>query len=375
MHLLKKFKNLFWSTIIIAIGYYAYTTLSASATPLEAERESLVNLVPSVLTKKAQAAFHHIAIPVLGTIEAQQSIDLFSEVNGIFEKGNRPFLSATPFKKGDVLARINADQFNAQLRANKSSLKARIVPLLAIIKLDFPESFEQWTQYLKSISPDEKLKKLPVYKSEKESLFIISKGIEEQYFNIKSQEELFRKYSIIAPFSGVVTDVMIKEGALVSPGQRLATFIGNRTYDIIAEVKKEELKWIKKGDAILLKNNKKAIIKRIDNQINTQTQLVKIYATINDASLLHGDFIQGKIMPSQKVEGIWLDRQLITPDDYVFIHENGKAKKIKVKKIFSNKEQTLITGIEASVQIIQNIQEIQDGQAIKVQVQELLTAQ
>jgi hypothetical protein len=80
-------------------------------------------------------------------------------------------------------------------------------------------------------------------------------------------------------------------------------------------------------------------------------------------------------MPSQKVEGIWLDRQLITPDDYVFIHENGKAKKIKVKKIFSNKEQTLITGIEASVQIIQNIQEIQDGQAIKVQVQELLTAQ
>ena len=241
---------------------------------------------------------------------------------------------------------------------------------MAVVKFDFPQSYPSWSEYLNHIFPEKSLSDLPRYKSTKESMFFISKGIEEQYYQIKSQEELLKKYTIIAPFNGLLSTVDVKQGAMVSPGQRLGTFIGKEKFDIIADIKKEQISWVNVNDTLLLENGKSAVVKRIDNTIDTKSQTIKIYASITNKNLKHDDFVSGILKSSQKVRGCVIDRRLISGSNTIFILENEVVQKIPIRQLISNHGKSLITGIKQPVTLLTKTSGIKAGQrilAIKIQ--------
>ncbi|WP_459210810.1 efflux RND transporter periplasmic adaptor subunit [Aquimarina rhabdastrellae] len=362
MEVIKKYKSAFWAFVILSVSLLGYTFLSKTTD--EKEESNISNVILKVPVKQVTPINQNVVLDVLANIQARQYFDIYTEVNGVLEDGKKPFLSATHFKKGQVLARINSDQFRADLSSRKSGFKSSLVSILAILKLDFPNSFKDWHQYLNKISPQSPLQKLPKYKSEKESLFFISRGIEEQYYQIKSLEELLRKYTIVAPFDGFLLDIQSKKGTMVSPNQRLGAFIGKNQFDVVMDIKKEYVSWISTKDTLLLKGGKSALIKRVSNAIDQNTQTVQLFATIEDDLLVHGDFIPGTIKTSKKVKGNIIDRKLLNSDNTIWVYENGRTKKIIVKPIIATDSHTLISGFDKPLTILEKTTGIKVGQKI-----------
>ena len=359
----KKNKSIILGTIFFCASLIIYVMLSAQSEIYEEKKGE--NSIPKIPIRLIGPTEQKVEISVLGKVEAQQKFDVFTEVNGLLEKGDHPLLSATLFKKGDVIAHINSNQFRAELIATQSAFKARIAACMAVVKFDFPKNYENWVSYLSAIAPDENLKALPKYLSQKEAMYFTSKGIEEQYYHIKSQEELLKKYSIIAPFDGMLTSVAMKQGALVSPGQRLATFIGKHNFDIITDIKKEQINWVQVNDTLLLENGKSAIVKRIGNTIDTQSQTIKVYASIVDNTLKHDDYISGQLKTSTKVQGCMIDRKLISGNNTILISENGLVQQIPVCPLLSNRGKSLITGVYKPVFLLTKTSGLKPGQTIQ----------
>lgn len=363
MNKLKKYRSVFWGGIITILSCVAYVSMSSSNDNLNDEQ--IKADVANIPVRKITPSIQNINIPILGRVQAQRKFDLYSEVNGIITKGNQEILSGTFFKKGEVIGHINADQFTAELLAQKSAFKASIVSVMAIVKLDFKDSFNAWNEYLVQLDPEKPLQNLPEYASQKESLYFISNGIEELYYKIKSQEELLKKYTLLAPFDGFLSEVDIKEGALLNAGQRVATFIGSKQFDIVADIKKDHLKWIRINDILVLENGKKARITRLSNLVDQNTQTVRLYASITDNDLFHGEYISGEINCSQTVIACKINRKLIIDDDKIMISENNVVKKVKVEKVISTNDYSLIQGFKNSFNILNKISGVKVGQRIK----------
>ncbi len=364
MNKLKKYKNMIWGIGIIVFSLLAYTVMgSEDDTDINNNEEEV--FIPSIPVRKMKPSTQNINIPILGKVQAQKMFDIYSEVNGILKKGNHELLAGTYFKKGQVIGYINSDQFKAELLSQKSAFKAKIVSIMAIIKMDFKENFESWNTYLNQLNPSQYLNHLPEYSSSKESNYITANGIEELYYKIKSQEVLLDKYTLTAPFNGFLSEVNIKEGALLSSGQKVATFIGDQNFDIVIDIKKKYIKWIKKNDILILENNKKAKVSRISKTLNKNTLTVKIYASIIDKNLFHGEYISGIIKCSETIFACKLNRKLISDDNHILISNNNQVKRMKIEKIMSTKDYSLITGFENQLDVLNKVSGLKVGQKIK----------
>lgn len=361
MSKLKKYRSFFWGSIVIIFSSVIYLGFSSSEEEIEEYSDLQIADIPvEVIFPENQK----IEIPVMGKIDAQQKFDIYSEVNGILEKGSELFLSGVSFKKGDIIAGIKSDQFEATLKSDKSSFIAKILSLMATVKYDFSESFSMWNNYLKETSVEKGLPELPQYKSKKERLFFIANGIEELYYKIISQEEQLKKYQIKAPFSGVISGVSVKEGALISAGQKLGSFTGNSNFDIVMDLEKTKLKWISPGDVLLLSDGKKAVISRIGNSIENNTQTVKVYAGITDGKLFDGDYVNGVIVSSKSVNGCLIDRNIVTADGEIFYAQGNLVKSKKINIVSSYNDLLLVTGIEKELTLIKRISDIKVNQKI-----------
>jgi multidrug efflux pump subunit AcrA (membrane-fusion protein) len=363
MNKMKKYKSIIWGIIVILLTLLTYIIINLSSG--QEKTSKLEKKILSIPVKELEPTYQQITIDVIGKVEAKQNFNIYSEVNGILTKGDKDFLSATFFQKGEVIGQINSDQLKAQIHSQISLYKAKLGSVMAIVKMDFPESFTTWNSYLNQIDHQEKIKNLPQYKSQKEQHFFIANGIEEIYYSIKSQEELLKKHTIIAPFDGFITDVETKEGTLISSGQKLGSFIGDKSYDVVVDVRKDYLKWIQKNDSLFLSNGQMAMVKRIEKIIHPNTQTISLYAETTDQNLFHGEFVTGQISCSKKVLAYKIDQKLIDEDDNIFISANNHVQKIKVEKLFSNQEYSLVAGIHGKILILQKVQSVKVGQKIK----------
>ena len=75
-----------------------------------------------------------------------------------------------------------------------------IACILPDIKIDFPESFQKYQDFFNSLKIDQPLPELPELDSDKEKVFLASRNILNDYFNIKSAEVRLSKYRLICTF-------------------------------------------------------------------------------------------------------------------------------------------------------------------------------
>ncbi|NRA50699.1 MAG: HlyD family secretion protein, partial [Phaeodactylibacter sp.] len=110
-------------------------------------------------------------LDVQGELSAFDKIDLFSEVTGTLTNTERPFKVGTFFPKGSVLIEVDQEEARLSLLSQKSNLLNAITQLMPDLKIDYPESFQNWKTYLDNFEVDAPITAFPDPLNDQEKYF------------------------------------------------------------------------------------------------------------------------------------------------------------------------------------------------------------
>jgi membrane fusion protein (multidrug efflux system) len=263
------------------------------------------------------------ALEIQGALVAFDKIDIFAEVSGTLLETARPFKVGSYFPKGSLLIKVDEREAKLNLLAQKSTLLNSITQLMPDLKIDYPESFQNWKNYLDQFDAEKPLAAFPEAVTDQEKYFIASRNLYTQYYNIQSLEERLDKYKLFAPFGGVITQSSINSGALVRAGQKLGELMNSNTYELEVTVPLSDLKYIKPGYKVSLYSDDiegswSGKIKRINDQVESNTQTVKVFISVSGKGLREGMYMRGEIEGSFIQNAILLPRELLIDQNKVY---------------------------------------------------------
>lgn len=307
-------------------------------------------------------------IQLLGIINSANKIELFAEQSGILK--NNHFKEGKFFKQGEIILDIDGDEFNQNVKAQKGELIMRVSQLIPDIKIDFPEEFTTWENFLNQIDLHKKLPTIPSLNNPKLKRFVAGKGLLNLYYSIEGLEKKLAKFTIEAPFDGVITEVNVQKGTLVRVGQKLGEFIAVNSYELESEVSVNDLQYLKIGTSLNFKQNNvlqawKGEIVRINSKIDPKTQRIKVYAQVNGEGIKDGMYV------SAFTEGIvWEDvfavnRQLVQ-NGKIYVVEKNQLKLKDIQVLFENESQTIVKGLNNGDLVLQNnLKGLYEGMVVK----------
>jgi RND family efflux transporter MFP subunit len=247
-----------------------------------------------VNTIKAQRKLFQHFIQVQGTVEAEQSVELFPESSGnitnIFvEEGQNVY-------KGQTLIQID----NSILKTNMAELQTQ----LELASTTYERQKRLWDQNIGS-----------------EIQFLQSKAKKEGLENsIESLKAHAKKLKISAPFSGTVDEVFSKIGGLATPMTPAIRLVNLKQVHVESEVTETFLKHIQKGTEVELffptiGKNISAKVNQVANYINPDNRSFKIRIKVNNPnSELKANLLADLKINDFKQNGIVIPTKLIQKD-------------------------------------------------------------
>jgi multidrug efflux pump subunit AcrA (membrane-fusion protein) len=292
-----------------------------------------------------------IKIVASGQLEARNKLELFSEVQGIMEIGSRPFFEGTFFNRGEVMIRINSEEFESSLKAQKSNFYNLLASVMPDLRLDFPSSADNWNKYIRDFSVGKTLAELPDPSSDQEKFYLAGKNIFSTYYSIKNLEVRLAKHKIVAPFSGYVTDVMVRQGTLIRPGQKLGEFASQNVFELKVPVNAADEKFLRIGKKVIAHNVERTkswtgTVIRINKKVDTRTQSILAVIELNDKDLRDGMFLEAELDAKIIPDVAEISRKLLTNDNKMFIVKDSMLSNIFVEPLhFSSEGTAIVKGI------------------------------
>lgn len=267
---------------------------------------------------------------VTGSLVANESVSLRSEVSGIVEKIY--FSEGQKVKKGDLLVQLNDDELVAELE-----------------KLEFTKKLNEDIEYRQK----QLLAKEAISKEEYETaLTTLNTSLAE----IKVQRVQIRQHQIRAPFDGIIGLRQISEGSYLNPADAIATLYNINPIKVDFSIPGKYVSEIDVGDKVSFTVDayEEAFygeIYAIEPQIDPQTRSIRLRAKSanKENKLLPGQFAKIVLTIST------FDDALMVPTEAVIPELSGK--KVFVIKSGIVQSQPVVTGIRTAdkVQIIDGL--------------------
>ena len=353
------------SVAIIVAGIVIGNIMSNQKEPMRRNnRGSQTNLpkITMVLNKNIQAQ-----IEISGHLYAYDKIELYAEVSGVLQRTDKHFKEGIPYKKGETLIKIDDRVYLNNVLAQKSSLLNQLTLLLPDLSIDFPNSALHWEGYLHTFKLNKPLPPLPEPLSEKERYYIASRNIFNSYYNIKSMEATLAKYTIEAPFGGVVTQSNINPGTLVRVGQKLGEFTNIRLFELEAPVGLFDLNRIKIGQSVDLETEDlnghfTGHIRRINSVIDRNSMTVKVYIQLSNSRLKDGMYMTGYARGLPIPMAYALTKDLLVENDRIYVVEDNRLRLKKVEIVGEKGDLVFIRGLSNGTRILgENWSEAREG--------------
>lgn len=341
--------------LIVAGAFYYYGILKASKKePKQKNQTKITNVIYAPIELKSSS----VAIQTNGTLKAKNKIDIVSRTQGVFRDGDRPFRAGVYFNEGDVLVSIDNDEYLAKLRTSRAQLLQSITSILADLKLDYPDAFDKWFNYVNSFNVNSSLRELPPTSSSREKAFIIGKNIITQYYDIKAQEVQASYYQIRAPYGGILRENLVDKGAMINGGQKLGTLIDPSVYELEVKINPSELKLISVGKSVRLTNGDKTQtwrgkIARINRVIDPQSQSALAIVEVGGKDLREGMFLQAEISTTNLNNVAEINRNLLINEKYVYLVADSILQKQEVSIKHVADKTVFVSGIPEGAWIIQ----------------------
>ena len=221
------------------------------------------------------------------------------------------------------------------------------------IKMDYPEAYDKWDSYLRSFDMNKAVAPLPLPESDKEKFFVTGKNIYTTYYNTKNMEIIYNKYTLIAPFDGVLTEALVTPGALVRNGQKLGKFINPSVYELELDVGKDLTNAVDIGTEVTILNPEntsqewKGTVSRINGTINPSTQTIQIFVSVNGDGLQEGMFLEADIVGKARVDAIEVPRNLLIDNNKLYgVDSDSILFLANVNVVHKSRSKVIVQGIE-----------------------------
>ena len=220
------------------------------------------------------------------------------------------------------------------------------------IEMDFPSEKNKWLNFMNDLDPNKMLPDLPQFSSQKERMFMTSRNVISEYYNLKSSEARMMKYVYVAPFNGTVISVMAEPGSIVNPGSQIAKIAKTGDFEVKVPISIADLDlYSKKSSAEFTDASGKSIAKgkiiRISDVINQQTQSADVYYSISPVAqekIYNGMFVNVAINMEAPRETMTLPRVAVK-DGKVNILETPNIKSYGVTIVSSKPDSVYVTGL------------------------------
>ncbi|KXX68411.1 efflux RND transporter periplasmic adaptor subunit [Flammeovirga sp. SJP92] len=363
-----KYIYLILSPLIIIIAVFAVSALPEKEpeAPLEGKSDLAVKV------EYAKLETLHNTIEVTGKLKAKDRYEIYAEVEGRLLSSAKKFREGNYYKKGQVVLQIDKQERYMTLLADKSNFMTDLTAILPDLKEDFSESYPTWNQYLKEFDIHQPLKELPTPKTEKEKYFIAGNGIYSSYYTIKSSEEKLSKYTIYAPFNGVISKSNVEAGTAVRAGEELGEMVSLSSYELEVTAPLKDIEHFKKGSKVNLYSSEletewTGTVIRIGSTLDANSQSVKVYIQTSGKDLKEGMFLTAKVNSTSFEDAIQIPRKLIFEENQIFIVENNKLKIQKIEVLESFRSEAIVKGVSAnSAVLMTNIKNPYEGMKVQV---------
>ncbi len=353
-----KIKYIVYALIVLLLGYLIYNRITKSGKEAGAAATkgtgggagAPINVNGYVVAPTNYAN----AITSSGSIEANEQVEIRSEVSGVVRSIN--FNEGSLVSKGQLLCKIDDRELKAQLQEAETREKVagenagRSKKLLAA----------------EAISQEE------------------FGNVNSEYFSLRSQTQLIRvqlsKTEIRAPFSGRIGLRNISPGSFVTSATNIASLVNINPVKVTFSLPEKYIRQVSTGTKITFSVagvSKKyyATVYAIEPSVNVTTRSLMLRATAPnpEGNLLPGTFAKVDLPLTQIKGAILIPTLAIVPvlkGKQVFIANNGKAKAVPVESDIRTDSLILISsGLKNGDTVITSgLMALKDGSQIKVTV-------
>lgn len=308
-----------------------------------------------------------------GTLISRQSVNIQPQVSGVIT--DIKVKAGDKVQKGQLLVIIDPKKQQALLNSFKSQT-ASLKTDLETAKIQYERYSELYER--KTVSKQELENYKTAYEKAKATL-------DTNNAQIKEQQEQLKYHNIVAPFSGIVGDVPVKIGEMVSPENILLSVTQNETLELNIGVQAEYVYQLKKGlpvqildyeNKVITSSNISFVSPKIDS--STQTILAKAYVKNSDNILKADQTVKVKLVFNT-------EKSLLLPAGstthlggadfaYTVKEENGEKAAhqipIEIGKMQDSKYVVKSGLKENDIVIIKGIQKLYDGAPIIEETEE-----
>ena len=222
--------------------------------------------------------------------------------------------------------------------------------LIPDLSIDYPKSADEWKNYLNKFNLDLPLQPLPEPFDNTEKYYIASRNLYTMYYSVRSMEETLAKYTITAPFSGVISDGDINPGTLIRTGQKIATLTSSDRFEMKAFASIKQVSRIKPGQKAVLYSEDipgdfNAFVSRVNTVIDP-SQTVRVYLESTDSKLRDGLYMTAVISTDPIENAAKISKALLDENNSVFIIKNNILEARKIKVVAQKGDFVIVKGIE-----------------------------
>ena len=308
-------------------------------------------IVKTVFTDIVKNASIPIIIAANGNLTAKRRVELYAEVQGVFKPGVKLFKPGQEYNSGQTLIRIDASEYYATVQSAKSNLYNSLTAIMPDLRLDFPEIYNKWQQYLNNFDINGTTPELPKMVSEKENYFISGRGIISSYYNIKNLEQRLSKYNIRTPFRGILTEALVTEGTLVRSGQKLGEYIDPSIYEMEVAISKSYADLLEKGKHVTLNNLEgtqtyEGTVSRVNASIDVATQTVTAFIEVKNTNLKEGMYLEAQLEAKQEQDAIEINRNLLLENNEIYVVKNDSILDVvSVKPVYFSDAKVVLKNV------------------------------
>ncbi|WP_350290024.1 HlyD family efflux transporter periplasmic adaptor subunit [uncultured Croceitalea sp.] len=316
----------------------------------ENRRPKPKKVVKTVFIDTVKNGLVPIIVSANGNLVAKNRVELYSEVQGIFRRGSKLFKTGEEYKAGQRLISIDASEYYANVQSAKSNLYNLITSIMPDLQLDYPEYFSKWQEYLANFDLEKTTPRLPEISSDKEKYFITGRGIFSSYYNVKNLEQRLAKYTIKAPFSGILTEALVTEGTLVRAGQKLGEFIKTDVYELEVAISKTYADFLEVGKEVSLTNLNKTQaylgrVVRVNGRVEQASQTITAYIEVQGDNLKAGQYLEANLTAKSEKNAIQINRSLLIDNSQIYVVRDSILDLISVSPVYFTDKKVVLKDV------------------------------
>ncbi|MCW8981796.1 MAG: efflux RND transporter periplasmic adaptor subunit, partial [Altibacter sp.] len=198
---------------------------------------------------------------------------------------------------------------------------------------------------------------LPDTSSENVKYFITGRGVYTAYYNLKNLEQRLGKYTITAPFNGVLTEALVTEGTLVRPGQQLGEYIDTSVFEVELAIQKNFSDLLAVGENVTLSTPDgtetfPGKVTRINGKIDQATQTIKVFVEVREEGLKEGMYLEAQLEAQEVANAYEISRKLLVDESNVYFVRDSILEIMPVEPVYFSPNQVIVKGIPNGTEIL-----------------------